>query len=224
MNYFAHFFIDHTHAQPHYTAGLILPDLVRNTNRNLRLPALILPNHSPTHPITHLNNGVKSHHAADSWFHKSVFFEQHLQTLKNLLYRQQFNSIVKYKYFVAHVLLEMMIDRLLINRFPELCTLFYQQLADTDEQVIAQYLELSGITTAQQTEPILVHFNRFYTSQYLFHYHQTEGLLFGLEQLYRRYVPVAFTPSDKQQLAVCVEAFEVILSANLPRLFPPNDI
>lgn len=223
MNYFAHFFIDHADERPHYTAGLILPDLVRNTHRNLRLPALNLPHYTPDNPITHLNEGVARHHFIDHRFHNSPFFEQQLSGLKALLYARSFESIVKYRYFLAHVLLEMMIDAVLIEQYPKRCSAFYQQLAATDEKVLTIYLATSGITD-EQIGQILTHFSRFHTSQYLYHYRHTAGLLFGLEQMYRRFVPVVFTKADKQKLADCMEQFTPALNAGLHQLFMPDGI
>jgi hypothetical protein len=224
MNYLAHYYLDHTDPRPHFTLGLVLPDLVRNFQKQYRLNPLHLTDAKPADEMLHLNQGVHRHFHADKVFHTSTFFDQQNSELKRKLYAAGFESINKYIYFVAHVLLEMVIDRVLIQQHPLLCFNFYDALEKTDKLVIGNYLQISGKFTNEHSEQFLLYFSQFCKSQYLFHYRHNDGLLYGLERMYQRYVPGVFSVADKEKLVVIIEQTEESIAPLLTILFAEEGI
>ncbi len=224
MNYLAHYYLDHTDPRPHFTLGLILPDLVRNFKKQYRLNPLHLTDATPADKMLHLNQGVHRHFHADKVFHTSAFFDQHNSELKAKLYAAGFESINKYTYFVAHVLLEMIIDKVLLQQHPLLCLNFYHALEKTEKAVIGNYLQISGNLTHEHVNQFLLFFDQFCQNQYLFHYRHYDGLLYGLERMYQRYVPSTFTNADKQKLAAIIEQTEESIAPLLTILFAKDGI
>lgn len=224
MNYLAHFFLDHTDPRPHFTAGAMLPDLGRSFGKGYRIQAIYLPPQTSAQQLLHhLNAGVERHHHADKLFHTSAFFKQHFELVKSNLYKAQLQSIPKYTYFVAHVLLEMLIDRLLMKQHPHLCDNYYNALLRTDTMVISRYMQLWGMPKEEALK-FTGHFELFCTNQYLYHYQTNAGLLYGLERMYQRVMPGYFPEKDKIRLEACITACEEAMEEDLPLLFAPDGI
>lgn len=219
MNYLAHFYLDHAKPLPHFTAGVTLPDLARSFGSKYRVKAFEIPPHAGCpHLLSEINKGVARHHEADHWFHTSAFFKQQFQLVKTHLYAARLQSIPKYTYFVAHVLLEMLIDRLLMKQHPQLCPDFYAALLQTDTQALTDYMNLWGMPP-ENTHQFVLHFERFCAAQYLFEYQHNEGLLYALERVYMRMVGFGFSPADKKHLENCLTLCEAEIAIALPDLF-----
>ncbi|OWY22779.1 hypothetical protein C7N43_02500 [Sphingobacteriales bacterium UPWRP_1] len=221
MNYLAHFYLDHTDPRPHFTAGAMLPDLGRSFGKGYRIQAIQLPPQTSTQPLLHeVNAGVARHHHADKFFHTSAFFRRHFELVKSNIYKANLQSIPKYTYFVAHVLLEMLIDRLLMKQHPQLCNHYYNALLQTNTAIIGNYMQLWGMQK-KETRQFIGHFELFCTNKYLYHYQTNSGLLYGLERMYRRVMPGSFSENDKQQLEACIAVCEQAMEEDLHALFAP---
>jgi len=224
MNYLAHYYIDHSDNRPHFTLGLVLPDLVRNFKRQYRIKPLHISDMEVNSLLLHLNQGVQRHFFADKVFHSSVFFDRHYSLLKKRIQTSDFNGINKYSYFVAHVFLEMLIDRILISQNPFLGSNFYKAIENTDEELISIYIQKTCDLGVEQVQQFLTHLDMFCKSQYLLQYRHNDGFIFGLQRMYQRYVPTFFTESDKEKLVNLIEEFEFIVSNDLEDLFSKNGI
>ncbi|MFY8020451.1 MAG: hypothetical protein ACOVP1_04610 [Bacteroidia bacterium] len=149
--------------------GLILPDLARGLVKKYHEIGEEYP--SAYHELL---AGCYSHLEDDKKFHASHFFEKGtrvcLEAIKMSNDLQQINR----KWFLGHILFEMLMDRLLVKHYPRIGKQFYADLHHVDPEVLGGFLELQGV---KETERMLRMFHYFKQSAYILNY--TDNNLFG---------------------------------------------
>src|SRR5438105_5074396 len=132
MNYFAHGvrFLD----RPYFLAGTALPDWLSVVDRRVRLRARqVQPFADGTGaPAAELAAGVLQHFDDDEWFHKTAGFAVATAEL-TVLFRRALPSDDGHRpAFLGHILTEMLLDRMLIERHPDLLAGYYEAVSKID--------------------------------------------------------------------------------------------
>src|SRR5947207_1119796 len=122
MNYFAHAirFLD----RPYFLAGTALPDWLSVVDRRVRLRARHVAAFSDGTgtPAAELAAGVLQHLEDDAWFHKTAAFAIASAEL-TVLFRKSLPVDDRHRpAFLGHILTEMLLDAVLIERHPERLT------------------------------------------------------------------------------------------------------
>ena len=173
MNFLAHYFFDRTD-NIYYNVGLILPDL----SRNFRKGHLNLKQDFSSENFTALKQGSLSHLAQDKIFHQSVFFKNAQQKVSSLLDKE---ALWPRKWFLNHVLTEIMLDRALMDAHPGLCEDFYRDLELADPDIIADFLKAGGVINYHHFKESYL---KFVQHQFIFSYQHNEKLIIALSRLY----------------------------------------
>ncbi|SDL78200.1 hypothetical protein SAMN05421823_10899 [Catalinimonas alkaloidigena] len=182
MNYLSHYYLDRTYHDPYYTLGLVLPDLVR-AQRVLRIPAA-LPSLPDTAYWTPVREGILRHVEVDRVFHTLPWFQTRVRELTDWLRAQPVPLLQKYDYFLAHVAVEILLDRQLLQKEPALADQFYAQLDRvTLEGVVKIFEWLSWEAHATTFYRFL---EQFRAAQFLKRYQQQAGVVQSLAGVYRR--------------------------------------
>lgn len=183
MNYFAHGirFLE----QPYYLAGTALPDWLNVVDRRVRVRS---QGARPwvTHPDSawrDLAQGVLQHHHDDRWFHQSRTFadlsHRFTEQLRELLQPDPgFRPL-----FVGHILVELLLDSVLIERNSEQLDKYYDQLDTLDGEVISQFVNRCS---RHPTDRMSWWLRRFCEERFLYDYPDNEKLLTRLNQVMRR--------------------------------------
>lgn len=193
MNYFTHGmrFVD----RPYFLAGTALPDLLSVVDRRVRLRARTVQpfaDGSET-PIAQLAAGVLQHLEDDAWFHRTAAFAVASARL-TVLFRDALPSDDGHRpAFLGHILTEMLLDRVLIERDPSALDAYYAAFDRLDAGIVA----VSVNRMATQTSDCLRDFiPLFVRERFLADYLDTNRLLFRLNQIMRRVklnpLPAAF--------------------------------
>ena len=215
LNYFAHYYFDHLPGKEHHNLGLLMPDLVRNFLKGQRLK----PDNYQLidHPESALlHQGALKHFQRDKHFHGSEFFKAMSaevgQIIKPIFEKHQ---IPRY-WFAAHIISEMMIDRVLIRQEPVLISQFYSDLQQTPPPVIHTYLSASQIG---DTADFITRLNRFCELRYLMQYVHNPAFAYSLSRIYF-YVGVSPEWSENQSIGVqsVLDDIENLIFVNIPRL------
>ncbi len=173
MNFLAHYFFDRTD-DVYYNAGLILPDLSRNFCKgHLNLNQDFEDVH-----FNALKNGSITHLAKDKIFHQSVFFKNAQLQISNLLDKE---AQWPRKWFLNHVLAEIMLDRALMDAHPQLCSDFYRDLKLADAAIISDFLKEAGVKNHHLFKE---NYLKFTEHQFIFGYLHNEKLIIALSRLY----------------------------------------
>ncbi|MFA9215182.1 MAG: hypothetical protein ACEQSR_15300 [Candidatus Methylacidiphilales bacterium] len=218
MNYLSHYYIDYEKNNFYYNGALFLPDFARNVARGFDQEVNGLSKDE-----IQLHLGCKAHLQADKVFHPSVFFEKYSQIINHEL--QQFEPLahINRKWFLAHILMEMMIDRLLVRFFPSVCHQFYDDLSHIDTKILSQFvLRFSN----KNIDTFIQQFEHFCKVKYLFGYANDDSFVYSIGRVFKYGSGIEMTMSDKLFLKKLINKIEethfkdpMIILAELKNVF-----
>lgn len=114
MNYLSHFYFDQLSDDPYYILGIALPDLTKGHNRSWNIHPK--PGEPETDPnFKSILKGWERHLEVDRLFHSSGFFAENTELIKNELKNIPFKNKEIRPYVLAHILLELLLDSILIQ-------------------------------------------------------------------------------------------------------------
>lgn len=189
MNFLAHHviatrFLTPAAPLPAYVVGSALPDLLPLAARRVRLrPTLVEHQPVPTAKDESLRAGVLVHLATDAAFHKTRAFAEAQAEAGRLLTQTPFAGIRVRRFFVAHVLVELVLDAVLLRRDPAIADDFYAAFAAADYSSVTRWTEAAVGQSLPSLPAVLT---RFAASRYLCQYGEDEGVATGLSRLCAR--------------------------------------
>jgi hypothetical protein len=202
MNFLAHYAVGTLPNDPLYTLGCLLPDLVRNYRKGLR----VKPTDS-TEPSA-LELGVRHHYLADQIFHGSDFFKSMSQLFRVRLDQNGFRDR-RYGFFTTHGVVELMLDRCLMRHDPTMIDRLYFNLDNLTELDTQRAFEAFGLPGFQDFYKFL---QRFRSSRYLYGYQYPRGISFALSRIHQR---VGLEPFDNQSFDWLVSMDATLRTAGL---------
>ena len=183
MNYFAHglAFLD----DPYVLAGTAVPDWLNVADRSIRIrsrqaaPFVEDPNPS----IQRIARGIVQHHRDDGWFHETPVFHDlcwkfTVQVKQALPEDEGFRPS-----FLGHILVEILLDAVLIERDPKLLEAYYCAMASLDGEVVQEAVNRMSV---RRTDRLAVLLPLFCSEQFLWDYLDDGKLLMRLNQVMRR--------------------------------------
>lgn len=196
MNYFAHgrAFVE----DPFFLAGTALPDWMNIVDRRnrIRSRAAVPLLHDTDSEVAQLAAGVVRHHRDDGWFHETRPFAElslqfTVQARDNLPGDEGFRP-----HFLGHILVEILLDAVLIERDPTQLKAYYAALDALDADRVRQAAE----RIAPRPIPDLARVVRMFSQErFLWDYLDDGKLLFRLNQVMRR-VSLPTLPPDFRRL------------------------
>jgi hypothetical protein len=188
MNYLTHFLVDHQRDRPHYNFGLAMPDLVNVAKRGWKPVSTVGFEDGNARMNGNKNaaeiwNGYQQHIRADAFFHNTDLFNHHTKRLRKELEKFGLMQEGTRLFFVAHVLLEIMIDRHIVKTRRHIPDLFYQHLNEISEADIQNFFRISGTSVPDR---FLEFFGKFKESKYLYGYEDDNGIFYSINRLLHR--------------------------------------
>jgi acyl carrier protein phosphodiesterase len=187
MNFLAHFYLDRSHQSSRFVVGAATPDLLSIYNSGLRIKAghvdhLAAAQRAAVDPQFLL--GLERHFHADRVFHSSALFIAETHHLSEWLAQRFPEQDIPRKYFIAHILLELLLDKVLIGHDPRLLDDYYGHF-----QALAPFHELHKATETVAAHPMPNYdafLAKFVENKYLYHYTENDHLIYILRRLLRR--------------------------------------
>lgn len=180
MNYLSHFFIDSKPEAHYYNAALILPDITKAWIKKFD-PAM-LPN-PPSQIQSELLQGALQHYHSDKLFHTSAFFEKYQSLINNELKNIPLSDDVNRKWFIAHVLTELLIDRQIVKFHKTCVDDFYNSLNFIDDRELGLFLGYFGMDDPGE---FLKFLNHFRNARYIYYYADNNKFLYSLGRIMMR--------------------------------------
>jgi hypothetical protein len=169
LNFLSHYFIHHKIDNHYFNLGLILPDLARGSIKKFKeLNGDFSINHEQ------MLNGCFAHLEDDKKFHSSNFFETGTSICIDAIKSNADLKNIERKWFLGHILFEMMMDRLLIRHYHGIGKQFYADLNLIDISELDSFFKNQGLL---ETERLCRMFNHFREAGYILNY--TDNNLFG---------------------------------------------
>lgn len=220
MNFLSHFYFDRNTPNAHIVLGTILPDLLKNANKNWNV-------HPEKHPalfeksgLDTLLHGWKRHLQVDLFFHSSDFFTVKTQELKQLLIPILTDSPVRPS-FLAHIGVELLLDHLLIEHQKVAINSFYDHLEAVNNDDLTVFLRQCNI---EDTELFFKFFNSFKSSRYLLSYQKLENISYALQRICMRLWEHPFTEKNTYDLTSVLEFYKIQLEIDFMVIFEEIEI
>lgn len=229
MNYFAHAhrWIDRDDCDPYWLAGLAVPDWLGVAARRTKCRTKhVEPAFDHTDPrVAALARGVAQHHDDDRWFHETrVFVELNLQFSRAIVQHCSERSDLRAS-FLAHVLVELLLDDVLASRDRRRLEAYYQRMDQVDGPWVAEQIEqFSGKPVGRLGEFI----GKFVELRFLGDYAEDRLLVFRLNQVMSRVglaqLPASLSdllPGFRQQVAAATPGL-MLAPAAARTFWPPS--
>ncbi|MCW3116374.1 MAG: hypothetical protein JWM28_456 [Chitinophagaceae bacterium] len=191
MNFLSHYYFDREATDCYFILGTVLPDLLKNADKNIILHPEKL--HHPNPAINSIINGWNKHLDVDRYFHSSNFFATHSHQLKLLLGPVIEGSPVK-PFFLGHIAIELILDNLLITTGKITVSDFYDHLKNCDNKVIEEFLTFAGL---KDNTVFFRFYEGFKKSGYLHTYEETQQIAYALKRICMRIWQDPFTPTHE---------------------------
>jgi hypothetical protein len=210
VNYLAHFFFYKEEDNPYHNCGLIFPDWIAAYKRSRLNPKIVTRNEQEEA----LYSGIQKHLLADKIFHGSPYFMEYTNGIKLLLEESGLDKD-KFRFsFLAHIILEMMIDRLLLLKYTDLGTSFYDNLDACDDDLLVYFAQRNS----KVDDGFKTLVEKFKLHRFLLSYVNTDNFVYSLNRITGR-VGITFNEAHGRQLHERVKPIEAYVSEGLPSLF-----
>lgn len=203
MNFLAHYviathFLSSTTLLPCYVVGNALPDLLPLADRHSRLrPATLALSPTATDEERALCAGALAHLSTDTAFHKTAAFADAQYQAGALVQQSNFTAMRVRRFFLAHVLVELALDAVLLRREADLADAFYAAFTAAPLSDIVTWAE---VTVGAPLPRLFGVLTRFAQSQYLRTYASDDGVTEGLSRVSVMARQDAFTGDNRRRL------------------------
>jgi acyl carrier protein phosphodiesterase len=216
MNFLSHFYFERENQDSNMVLGTVLPDLVKNAHKDWNFYPqkaeelfIIDQQHHA------LLKGWKRHLEVDQLFHSSLFFQEEMARLKQLIIPILTGSPVRPS-FLAHIGVELMLDHLLVTNAKININNFYDHLNNIDDVGLHDFLGKCGCT---DPDLFFKFFNSFRSSKYLFSYQKVENISYALQRICMRLWAHPFNENSLKLLEEQLEIYKALLAKNYLHIF-----
>ena len=183
MNSFAHAlpFLD----RPYYAVGASLPDWLAASDRKCRVRRKRavdwVGDEDPI--VAEVAGGVVQHLKDDYWFHTSAVFRD-FEMKFAVEIREIYDGDTSMRPgFVAHVVVEMLIDSWLQQNFPGQLERYYEMIAEVDSSKVQGAINRFATNPTVKLVPTM---EKFISERYIFDYVTDEGVAYRMSRVLDR--------------------------------------
>jgi hypothetical protein len=154
-------------------AGACLPDWLRVVDRRARVHVKDLDAHPPADDVeARIDVGVRAHHDDDHRFHLDATFDalthEVVHEVRALDRDPQFRAST-----IGHILVEMLLDAALMERFPGCGERYYDTLASVRAEPLARFV---AVRVGREVPRIPVLLERFTRARFILDYLDDDGV------------------------------------------------
>lgn len=196
MHFLSHYYTELPENQPLFVVGLCIPDLTngfaRAYNRKLKNADL------PIEPdLQAVHKGILKHFEGDKRFHNSVAFMHHVKQATQYFVETGLDRNRIRLSVVAHLAVEMLIDRQIVLQHRDVCNEYYRLLDNADETALFSYFNRYGLESEKMV--FLERFRFFKQKRYVFLLNELENIVVGLNRIYSSVTGTGFTETENEQ-------------------------
>ncbi len=213
MNYLSHYYFDSSEDNKYYNLGLILPDLARSHISKLRINPYKNIEFT-THEISSINKGCNRHFASDRKFHNWMTFVDLTGRATDMI-RESGDKDINRDYFITHILVEVLLDKILLDQNPNLAEDFYTMINSIEMDWMLKYMRYAGL---QDDELWKGQHRRFMKAAFLKNYTSIENVVFAVEQVALKTGLVELNDDQRNLLIEICETIEPELERSIGAL------
>lgn len=216
MNFVSHYYLDREHTSSMFLLGISTPDLLSDFRKGIRLRQVHLPlimESDASEGQIQFYNGVLRHFEVDRLFHSSDFFQSETRyissQLRNIFNKREIERI----FFVSHILLELMMDRILIMNDKNILDDYYATYTPSN---IQKTIRLSEWISRRPLPGYYSYLIRFSQKKFLYQYRQLAFIVRVMRQIFTkvRLEKTAFLYDSR--LFRFLESYQPYLKSKIP--------
>lgn len=181
MNYISHYYCLKD-KNPYTTLGTLLPDIIPHFSYLHNKYFLHFNSQSLNKEEFQLWLGVENHYADDKFFHAMSFFKQGMMRIEEEMHKSLVLKELRRKYLISHVLYELILDHMILERFPEIAEGVYADLEQVDIAKLNMFLK-NIIGENEKINLFLGSFERFLDRRFLGFYAIDSNLVKSLHMV-----------------------------------------
>jgi hypothetical protein len=208
MHFLSHYYCELPNTNPYFVAALAIPDLTNHFTKayNSVIKNSVLKNEGN---LEQIHQGIHSHYAADKRFHNSEPFMQHLKLVVQHFINEGLNRQRLRLSVIAHLAVELLLDRQLVLTFENICNDYYAAIDSTNENILTSYFDRFSLVDEKQN--FLIRFNFFRQRKFLFLFKDLENIVFGLNRIYSSVTGTEFTNEEKLRLDIAINNIDGVI-------------
>lgn len=215
MNYLTHFYFNarqplYASATSEFHFGVALPDILSVYDRTLRFH----PFRIHTNP-SELWRGILNHIQMDAFFHRSDFFKNSYEDIRTILNKTIPPEMNIRPFFLAHILVEVLLDHYLLRETPDLSHRFYSFLDRINTKEIIRILEKFFARRLDGLEELI---NKFLVTRFLESYINLDNLIYPVNRMLTRTRQQAFDIHDRSIVERVLQPSLLIVTNRFPIL------
>jgi hypothetical protein len=201
MHFLSHYYTELPADNPFFIAALTIPDLSPRFSKVYN-SVIKRGDHPKEENLAQIHRGILAHYEGDRKFHNSKAFVQHTHlALQSLLGEGLDRNRLRLS-VIAHLLVEMLIDRQIILEQEHIGKQFYSAIVQADESVLETYFRHFALNHDKRA--FFANFQFFKQRQFLYLFKEPEKIVFGLNRIYSSVTGVEFTEDETNRFLAAV--------------------
>jgi hypothetical protein len=213
VNYLSHYYFDRDENNKYYNLGLILPDLARAHIAKLRINPYKNITFT-TKEISSINDGCNKHFASDRKFHNWMTFVELTNKATDLI-RESGDKDINRDYFITHIMVEILLDKILLDKNPTLADDFYAMINSVEMDWILKFMRYAGL---QDDELWKGQHRRFMKAAFLKTYTSLENVVGAVEGVCANLGMIELNEDQRNLLIEICETIEPQLERSIDAL------
>lgn len=203
---------------PYIIVGLAIPDLW-HTQLNLYAPKF---SDNESLQLYQFKTGLQKHFLADKVFHNSDYFISMNEWGNQQIRKENTSAQLKRKFFLVHISIELILDRVLIHFYPHLVEEFYACFEKVSPEQVQTYMEqIYYYNFDGLSERIAL----FTAQKRIYEYCDDDKLLTLLDWMMQKIAHnPPFSSKDKQKVHHFIQMLEQKIQDNYTSLFQEMEI
>jgi hypothetical protein len=213
VNYLSHYYFDRDEDNKYFNIGLILPDLARSHIAKLRINPYKNITFT-TKEIASMNDGCNKHFASDRKFHNWMSFVELTNKATDMI-RESGDKDINRDYFITHIMVEILLDKILLDQNPTLADDFYAMIDSVEMDWILKFMRYAGL---QDDELWKGQHKRFMKAAFLKSYTSVENVVAAVEGVCANLGMIELNDDQRNLLIEICEAIEPELARSIDAL------
>jgi hypothetical protein len=201
MHYLSHFYSEQPQNSPYFVVGLAMPDLTPGFSKVYNS---VIKNSVVAHnrELELIQQGILSHYGADKRFHQSRLFNDFMALTLKAFLKEELNRERLRLSVLAHVAVEMMIDRQIVLEYEQLCVEYYDILNRAEDRVLTLYFDEMRLD--YEMGVFMHRFHFFRERRFLFLFKNIENVAYALKRVYASVAGIEFTPIEESKFVAAL--------------------
>lgn len=224
MNFVSHYYCLKD-KNPYSTLGVLLPDILDRFSFLHNKYFSIYNSELLNKEGTQLWQGIEQHYADDKFFHSLSFFKNGMASIEDEMRKTVLLRDLKRKYLVSHVLYELILDHMILERHPEIVSEIYTKLAEVDTRELKKFLG-NIIGENEEIDLFLESYGRFLNRRFLNFYAVESNLVKSLHMVSGKISQWEFEENVVQEFVMIIKKIKLETDLDLvfDSIFKHKDI